>query len=166
MFAYHFFSASTVQQIHLLVYKWQMIKLWAIIFAAREAFTHPNIFIFTDRFQGSLLGRQICRNGDPSRQRWAAATQATRASAEPERNFRRGASNTELRHSSDFAQMLKAFIYWTAANSQLFFNKKKTIAAFVGLWNFWLCPRIWLSYGPPSVFIECSTVVPHVAARG
>jgi hypothetical protein len=64
-------------------------------------------FILTGRFQVSPLGRQTCRNGDPSRRRWAAATQATRASAEQERNFRRGASNTELRHSSDFAQMLK-----------------------------------------------------------
>jgi hypothetical protein len=67
-------------------------------------------FILTGRFQGSPLGRQICRNGDPSRQRWAAATLATRASAEQERSFRRGASNTELRHSSDFAQMMKYFI--------------------------------------------------------
>ncbi len=81
------------------------------IFASGVVFTHPNIFILTGRFQGSPLGRQICRNGDPSHLKWAAATQATRASAEPERSFRRAASNTELRHSSDFAQMLKYFIY-------------------------------------------------------
>jgi hypothetical protein len=70
-----------------------------------------------------------------------------------------------LRHSSDFAQMLKYNLFWTAPNCHLFFKQNKNIAAFVGLWNFWLCPRIWLSYGPPSVCNECSTVVHHVAAR-
>jgi hypothetical protein len=85
-------------------------------------------FILTGRFQVSPLGRQICRNGDPSRRRWAAATLATRASAEQERNFRRGALNTELRHSSDFAHMLKYFIYQLHQRRERRWNQREVSA--------------------------------------
>jgi hypothetical protein len=45
------------------------------------------------------------------------------------------------------------------------FQQKKLLQPSLVYETFEFCPRIWLSYGPPSVCIECPTVVHHVAAR-
>jgi hypothetical protein len=149
------------------------------MFAARVVFTLPNIFIlrlwwdlmkwtyfiYLFYINWSLSGIPAWPANLPQRRPQPPEVSGGYTSDESVGGTREKFPPRRIKHR------IAAF-QWFCAYGEIFhllsygklsfvFKQKKTITTVVGLWNFWLCPRIWLSYGPPSVCL----VVHHVAAR-